>query len=290
MTKKTKGIVILATGHPIYGGWAANLCMSVKVTDPMAKVALLYRAPAINHINGLTYIFDHLIEIPEEMLRSNGIQSFVKPKVCLYDLTPFDETIFIDADVIMFQTKRVTDLFNELSDEDFVMGSRGIAKESDKFKWTSIDKMKEVYNVDGDIYNLSSEFIYWKKSKTAKRIFDEAKKAFDKPNLDYVRFSNGIPDELAFQIAFIKAKHKPKKDTFLPFYWPHLEEAKKPHLTQPELYKTDKYGYSMGGNTQHTHTMAIYDNIARWCATKFGLSSHFPMRNKRDVLPTRHTI
>lgn len=285
-----KGICIIATGHPVYGGWALNLCMSIKVTDPHAKVALLYHGSAANHVIPYKYLFDHWIQIPDEMMISNGREALIRPKVCLYDVTPFDETMFIDADVVMFPTKKVTDLFDTLKDEDFVIGTRGIANESDRFKWTSIERLKEQYKYTGEIYNISSEFMYFKKGKVAKKIFAEAKKAFDKPQVDYIRFGNGVPDELAFQIAFMKTGHKAYRETFLPFYWAHLEENRKPHVQQHDLYKLPFYGYSMGGNSQHTHTMDIYNNIAKWCAGKFGLQSHYPMRNKREVLQTRHTI
>ena len=170
------------------------------------------------------------------------------------------------------------------------MGCRGIAIENDRFKWTSVERLKEITNHTNDVYNLSSEFIYFKKGKTAKKIFTEAKKAFDNPKTDYVRFANGVPDELAFQIAYIKAKHVPKEINLLPFYWAHLEEKNKPHLLQHELYKLDKYGYSMGGNAHYDFVLDIYNNIAKWVSNQFGLKSHYPMKNKRELIQSRHSI
>lgn len=285
----SKGVCIIATHHTVYGQWALNLCMSIKCKEPKMKVALLHAKSGANHILAYQYLFDDFIQIPDECFDRNGFESTVRSKVCLYDLSPYDETIFIDADVIMFPTKGVSELFAMMEGKEFEMGSRGDAQESDVFKWTGIDKLKEVYNTQ-EVYNLSSEFIYFKKGKVAKKIFQEAKKAFDNPKVDFRRFAGNIPDELAFQIAYIKTSHKPFQNPFLPFYWAHLEEKNKPHLQANELYRTDKFGYSMGGNVQHDQPLAIYNNLARYFANQFGLRHFYPMKNKREAIHERHSI
>lgn len=283
----SKGIVLIACGSPAYGQWALNLCMSIRVTDPEANITLLHYGSGADHILPFSYLFENVTRIPDEFIVIDGIESLVRSKVCLYDLSPYDETIFIDADVICFPKKKVTELFDQLKDVEFTIGNRGeINPESEsKFAWTSSKNLVEKFG--GKIFNLSSEFIYFKKGKVSKKIFSESKKAFDNPPVEYRRFAGAVPDELAFQVSMMKLGIEPHASPFLPFYW---EAHEKKQYQLHELYRTEFYGYSMGGNTQHQIPMANYNNLARYYAQQFGLRHHYEMRDKRDFIAQRKMI
>lgn len=284
----TKGICLIACGHPAYGQWALNLCMSIRATDPEASITLFHYGQGASHIVPFSYLFENVIEIPSECVTKDGVESLVRAKVCLYDLSPYDETIFIDADVVCFPNKKVADLFEQLKDVEFTIGNRGeINPESEnKFAWVSSKKLSERFPGQ-KVFNLSSEFIYFKKGKVAKKIFSEAKKAFDDPKMEFRRFAGAVPDELAFQIAMMKIQAEPHASPFLPFYW---EAHEKKQYQLHELYRTGFFGYSMGGNTQHQIPMANYNNLAQYYARQFGLRHHYPMRDKREFLAQRKMI
>jgi len=283
-----RGVVIIAAGSTQYGQWAYNLAMGLKHTNPNTNISLLWKGSAKNHIEPYLSIFDEVIEIPDHCVMSNGVESLLRAKVCLYDLSPYSETIYIDADVIWFPFKQVDELFDRLTGLDFTMGCRSKNNLDDdpRLIWATAENLKSVFG-EINVYNLSSEFIYFKKTKAVKEFFDAAQESFDNPGVDYTRFAGTVPDELAFQIAMIKTGIEPHQIPFLPFYWEHYH---KKNLNVPEIYKKDYYGYSMGGNHNYPLQKQIYDNLAKFYAKTFGMKYAFLSANKRDIFNTRSKI
>src|ERR1035437_6223356 len=284
----TRGIVIIAAGTHIYGQWAMNLLMGLKTADSTIDVTLLWQGKSLDLIQHLLGNFNKVIEIPKECTTRKGLPSLLRTIVCLYDLSPYDETIYIDADVITFHNKSISILFDELKDVDITIGNRGkIDLNTDpKLIWAKSKDMKDKFG-EVTLYNLSSEFIYFKKTNKVREFFNIAKEAFDEPGIDYTRFAGTVPDELAFQIAMIKTGIKPHKEIFLPFYWePYMKKNK----TIDQLYKEQYYGYSIGGATLNHQQKQIYDSLAKMYAKGFGIKYPFLSRNKRDFLPERKDI
>jgi alpha-N-acetylglucosamine transferase len=282
----SKGVCIISAGSPYYGGWALNLAMGIRHTQPDAKICLLNYALGKNHITAQLGIFDEVIEIPDEFVTRNGQKSMIRSKLCLHDLSPYDETIFIDADVIWFPTKKINDLFDELKDIDFTIGCRSKSDLDSKPRlvWSKAEDLKEF----GDsCYNLSSEFIYFKKSEKNAKFFELCQTIFDNPPIKYTRFDGGVPDELAFQIAMMITDVKPHKTPYLPFYWELYEKKMK---KVPEIYNTHFYGYSIGGAAVNSQQKMIYDSLVRFYSSKFGIGNPFLSKSKKDLFKTRTLI
>lgn len=279
---------MIAAGIHTYGQWCTNLAMGLKQTDATTNITLLYQGKALELISQYISIFDQVIEIPKSCTTRNGLDSLLRAKVCLYELSPYDETIYIDADVMWLPYKPISQLFDEMKDIDITIGNRGKTdlNTNPKLIWCKSENMRAVYG-DVTIYNLSSEFMYFKKNEKVQQFFEEAKKAFDVPGVDYTRFSGTVPDELAFQIAMIKTGVVPHKVPYLPFYWEPYEKKNK---TLESLYKEGWYGYSIGGATLNYQQKMIYDALAKVYAKGFGIRFPFLSRNKRDILPSRKDI
>jgi hypothetical protein len=287
-----RGVVIIAAGDPYYGSWALNLCATIKQCSNNfgedISVTLLWQGSAKQYIEPYIGNFDKTIEIPKECTIRNGIDSLLRAKVCLYELSPYDETIYIDADVIWFPHpygKPISKLFSICEPNNFTIGCRNKNSITDdpRLIWVTTDNLKQAHNPT-DIYNLSSEFIYFKKCDEVKNYFDLAKSFFDNPGLEYNRFAGTVPDELAFQIAMFKTNIKPHKDTFLPFYWePYHRENKQ----LQQLYGTDYFGYSIGGNQLSTETKFVYDSLSKNIANLYGFRNPFLAYNKKDIIKLR---
>lgn len=288
MLGNVRGIVIIAAGVHTYGQWAVNLAMGLKQTDHTTNITLLWQDKAKELIEPYISIFDNVIEIPKECTTRNGLESLLRAKTCLYELSPYEETIYIDADVMWLPYKGINGLFDEIKDVDITIGNRGKTdlNTDPKLIWCKSEDMRNVYG-DVTIYNLSSEFIYFKKNDKVKEFFDLAKYYFDNPGVDYTRFSGTVPDELAFQIAMIKTGIIPHKIPYLPFYWEPYEKKNK---ALEQLYKEGWYGYSIGGATLNAQQKAIYDGLSKIYAKGFGIKYPFLSRNKRDILPSRKDI
>lgn len=288
---KKRGVIILAAGHPFYGCYAIQLCRSIKAMDPSVEVAVAYCDQALSHLP-TTKPFDHVIEIPVEYYMTNGLKDYLKAKTYLYELSPFDTTIFLDADTIWLPRKKVSDLFDRLEGFGFIMAHRGAELVEDAkpglIHWADPQAIKEAYNIpDGEyLYNLSSEFIYFTKNKQVKKLFTEAQKIFVDPKVEYKRFGHSMPDELAFAIAMMKTKVYPPREMFLPVYW---EQFEKKNLAANMMYES-YYAYSLGGNMLTREMKSFYGNLAGHYNKQFGVSGYFDARDKRSFLDERTSI
>ena len=286
MSGNVRGICIITAGSPYYGGWALNLAMGLKHTDANTNITLLNYGLGNNHIKPYLHIFDNVIDISKEMVTRNGFESMIKSKLWLHELSPYDETIFIDADVIWFPFKPISQLFDELQGVDFTIGCRSLSELDSKPRlvWSKSEDLKQF----GDkCYNLSSEFIYFRKSDKNAKFFELCRSIFDNPPVAYTRFDGGVPDELAFQIAMMMTDIKPHKTPFLPFYW---ESYEKKMRKVPEIYNTEFYGYSIGGAAINSHQKMIYDNLVKFYSSKFGIKNPFLCKSKKDLFKTRTLI
>jgi hypothetical protein len=269
----------------------AQLAASIKFMDKDMSVTLLHDNKGIGHLNEQRLrLFDNIILVPENCYMNKGRKDYLKVKTHLYSLSPYDETIFIDADVLWLPRKTATELFDSLADVDFTMANRGcIPLDQAKngfITWCNPEEIRAKYDIDGTLYNLSSEFIYFKKKKEVCKLFKQAQKNYETLKVHYVLFGNDIPDELPFAIAMMQTGIYPHKTPFLPFYW---EAFHKQNLKPADMYGSF-YAYSCGGCICTTNVKRIYDNLAQYYCNKMGLGKFFPLISKRTFLPERANI
>ncbi len=142
-----KGILIIALGHAQYGRMALNLALSLRFTSKL-PIALAHDNGAITHISGHLDKFDKLIEVPEKYYMRKGNKEYIKAKTHIYNLSPFDETIYLDADTLWLPKKSIDLLFTELDSENLVIQSRGsvLLDQTDlkrKSFWCDLKEYKE---------------------------------------------------------------------------------------------------------------------------------------------------
>lgn len=282
-----RGVLLIAAGNQIYGQMAFNLAMGLKTAQPDIKITLAWKDMGKHHIQHYLGNFDQVIEIPDQYIMRNGIKTYIRSKTHVYDLSPYDETIFIDADVIWFPQRGINGLFDELAPNEITFSCRGTADltGTPKLVWAEPDQYRKTGATL--LYNISSEFMYFKKTETVKKFFETAQKYFDAPTIEFRRFDNTVPDELAFQLAMIETGVKPHTDIFIPFYW---EGYEKKRMNVPALYNGRWYGYSMGGATISPLQKSIYDSLVNYYSRKFAVRFPFHAQSKRDVIKTRTNI
>ena len=122
----SKGIVLIATGHANYGMLAHNLAMSLSCNTDL-PITLACDASGGSHLHAVhRLLFDKIIDVPQKMTHTNGMFNGVKAKLYLNELTPYKETLFIDADTIWCPKKRVEELFKEVTG-DLAIQNMGFA-------------------------------------------------------------------------------------------------------------------------------------------------------------------
>jgi hypothetical protein len=287
----SRGILIMAAGDPQYGNYAANLCMSIKYSDPNTKVCLAKTVSACTGMSQLLGMFDHVVDIPPNLLVNKlGMQTFVRAKAFMDQLSPFDETIFVDADVIFLPHRYPSNLFDKMAGTHFMMGNRGgVGESNNKFQWAAKDDLLRVHGKEGQrVYDLSSEFVYFDRSDESKRIFDLVRQYIDDPQVPYTHFSGDVPDEVAFNIAILRTEWELKHCPFLPFYWEHFHH--KGFRMDQLVSDQGIYGYSMGGSYNTPQQEKIYLDLAKMFARHHGLKYWLGPREKRLFSPLRHKI
>jgi hypothetical protein len=116
------GVCIIALGYELYGTSALNLAISLKIHEPNLKIALLCEPSSIKHLNEkeLSY-FDYLINVPPKEFEN---KNYFRVKLLLNELSPFQKTIYLDADNI-FTDKKISWLYGEVSGHQFFIGKNG---------------------------------------------------------------------------------------------------------------------------------------------------------------------
>jgi len=259
-----KGILIYALGHRNYYRMAAVLAASIKVNDPLPICLVTDNEVQGDHVD----LFDIIKPPIEKSILQNGKIEYIKSKLFMYDHSPFDETIFLDADQVMISNRKISPVFSELKDIDFTMSNTGLANES---IWCDMNEVKSLYG-NKPFWNFHSEFVYFKKSKEVKAYFDAARKVYaDGKIKSATRFSNAtMADELAFQVASVITGIYPHKENWLPNFWydrNNREASKYPYQL------TNYITYSIGGKTTPQRKKDNYNNLAKFYFAKLGLSA-----------------
>jgi hypothetical protein len=291
MLEKDRGILLIATKHPYYGRMAFNLAVSIRATEPDVQIAVLHSGRGLAHLTDRQKeVFNHIIEINVE-----GIEA----KLVAYRNSPFEQTLYIDADTAWLPKHTPTELFEKLDGVEFTAITEGYfdieTKENklrwDYYLWADVDEIIKAYKIErGRLYQYRTEVMYFEKSDTAEVLFDRAYKIFKDPKVKVTtQFAGGVPDELAINIASATLGLHPHEFNWQPSYW---ERARKNDIRMrkpAELY--EKYFLiSTGGNRSAPNTVKFYTRVVAAAFRKVGLQFLFPLQSKVSVIEERKKI
>lgn len=295
----SKGILIIAVGHANYGKLAANLAMSIKANNVQLPIHLVYTESTLKGV-GDDYIrfFDSKAECPGEYLLNKGEQCFIKVKAHMNDLSPFDETLFLDADIIMINNSLLSDEIEKLKDVDFTSKNSGFTRyDSEKItkesmQWANLLEIKEAYKFTNEnIWNVHSEFIWWKKTEKNNKLFNDWKFNFENLKVTNIEFGGCIPDELPLWIAMIQNKielHNYSEDgkaVYHPTFWP-MDSKKQMRIAD---LRNDYCGVSIGGNNLSPLVKNNYDLLVSLFTRITNMRYKYFAQPKKKWLSERHT-
>lgn len=303
-----KGIVILALGHANYGRMALNLAVSIKAHNQDVRVCLL-------HSSGMEGIFNHnersffseFVEVPEDLYTYKGNKEYQMAKTSVYDLSPYDRTIYLDADSICLPTRKFEDLFHKCWNNPvlFQCVSQWDIQKEWGCLWTvqkdkpndGLKQIREIYGITDNrtIYEMQSSFLYFEKSRVAKAFFDTAKECYIKRPFHFYEWNNGIPDELVFNISTainnIKLPEFPYTPLFFTDYtWSFKGDTQRDCNFGNRKTIFDRYFcLSMAGNTNSASSMQLYDDMVKQAYSMFFAKVRFPYmwKQKRQFISTR---
>lgn len=260
-----KGVLILALGSTTYVKYALNLAVSIRKTSPNIPVCLVHNGNIHILEPSQKFFFNRLIECPSEYYTTDGKISYIKAKLYLDKLTPYDKTLFLDADTLVSPYKSVISLFEKCEGNDFVMVCRGENKDSSE--WVNKDEVMKAFELE-KWYDCSSEVMYFEKTN----VFDDARninKAFEQGSFYYRQFAGGVPDEASLVTAMLVNHGTPKFVPFKPTFW---EAAEKSFVKSEEIFTTFEL-LSVGGNRVSKHIENIYNLLIKWYKSNTGCNT-----------------
>lgn len=275
-----RGIILIATGAAFYGRMAYNLAVTIKAAEDI-PVTVLHNGAALSHLSAKQKeIFNSVVEITDSSFAA---------KLCLADYSPYDYTLYFDADMLWLPNKKPSELFDELKDVKFTSITEGyydydLEKDFGNpmyHYWADPLEAKLVHNLTGKFYQWRSEVIYF--NKDAKELFDLAKMYYKNPGVTVKQFAGQTPDELAINIAASKLGIEPHQYKWLPAYWHRL------HGEGMQLQGI-LYGYyllSVGGNFATNVMKTCYNNVCKAAHNKLRLQYLFTLQSKKAVMPDR---
>jgi len=276
-----KGIITIATKHALYGRYAYNLAVSVKASAPGIPISIIADSIGISHLNASQLsIFDQIIT-PDHDDYHNG--SKCTPLTLKYHLpkySPYQFTIFMDADTILTPMGNVNQVFNNLQPHEFTIANRGVQKpDKGVSQWIDSSILSVPY-----WYDISSEFIYWKQGSKSTAIFESALKHYRENKIPMKTFAGDKPDEPYLMMGMIDNNVKPHKAPFKPSYWYAAEK-----FANAMEVKRGYLMFSLGGKLIPPQQKKIYDELCKNATYKCGLQT-LTVSQKMNQLQERKVI
>lgn len=276
-----KGILLLATSHPYYGRMAYNLCVSIKATGSKIPVCILHQGRALAHLNeSQRGIFDSIVEIDEQAFAA---------KLLLYKYSPFERTLFIDADTAWMPKRTPEQVFAELEGRAFQAIYAGEADEPDTkgkyLLWADVNEVRKAYDITGRIYKVRSEVMYFEKCDDAELIFEIANEVQQNPRVSVDLFFGHVPDEFCLNIALAQLQYA-MNDQWQPSYWHNIHRQSVPlHIIANKYFVL-----STGGNSVNHKIKKMYNSVMMAAHYATRLQYVFTLQSKKEVMPERHLI
>ena len=252
----TRGILLIALGAPEYGWMAANLAASIRYHDREIAIHLVHSDSSVAHFTASHCgLFTSMELCPIGYYTRAGAMAteYIKAKTHIYDLTPFDETLFLDVDMYILPHTHMSTVMSELSAIcDYTIENRGyidLSLPDDQLDknystWANILDVKHHYKTTGRFYHLHSEFIFFKKNEANKKFFETVREVYDTRPVAWVVFDGAVPDEYAFDIATCITGHYPHRDDYIAIYWHGMDGRQDWNKKVVKNY----IGFSLGGN------------------------------------------
>ncbi len=211
-----RGILLSAYNKRGYAFAAYNFAFSIKHHNPDIKIAILHDDMLLHelHQEHLS-VFDTLIPMTQELKdscrRSDGRIDPALIKTSIYDLLPFDYTLFLDVDALALSD--LDKIFDELIADggyfySYIMGTHTIGKGNiiPGMGWAFADQIWEHYALPEDAIMPApnSSFLFIKKCDESRALYEQIKKNIANPiPVDDLRFKWGgaQPDELYMAVA-----------------------------------------------------------------------------------------
>lgn len=257
-----KGFLIIAHKNPEYGNFADVLAASIRQHSDL-PICLLH---------------DGCFDQREYRTLWDGV-SRINPehnhpfyvKTLLNKYTPFEETIYLDAD--SFCTSSPDHLFNG-ADFEAQVETITEGNETPPMTWADVGQLRNHYGFDGPFPEINSSFMHWTKGPKSDAIFTLAEHLYAE---DWFRgwrtesFKH-YPDELAFNCALALLEHP------MQIGGPLFTRYRAGAMPTDEEMKPFPFYSLPGVDATHGHLWRIYKMHIRELGQDLGMRFQIPDR------------
>lgn len=287
-----RGILLMAFGHPYYGRMAYNLAVTLKAAEAEMPIAVITDDDALKHLDEEKLkIFDQVISVAGG---ETGIKKANETRMSLNKLSPFDETLSMDVDMLWMGGKP-SEVFAALQGCDYATVNEGyidLSSGTDTTSgiytfWGDLEEIIAAYDLKGKIYQTRCEFILFRKSATTNKIFGTARKIRRSPKIDVIKLGGAVTDEFALNISLCLNGIELQQSPWQPAYWPNIHQGYVPEL---RIINKQYNAISFGGNVVSPKLKTLHDHIVQAACTKLGLKHFYKIQSKRIFLNDRITM
>lgn len=285
------GILLIAVGAKNYGQLAGTLAASIRANGCEIPIHLVYEEDTISRLDEqyLSFFTTKSI-IPSHCITYKGETCYIKAKAHMNELSPYDNTLFLDADIIILKNGKLNEIIEQLKDVEFAIKNSGYVTydvaDLKAHQWANLGEVKEHYKFTNEkIWNVHSEFIWWQKTERMNKLFDRWVFNFENIGISHIEFGGCIPDELPLWIAMAQLGVEPHQEMFLPIFWPMDSKS----IMRVSDLNKEYVGLSIGGNSISPIQKNNYDLLVTLYAKILNLRYKFQCHPKKKWVADRHT-
>lgn len=217
----TTGILLIAIGKPFYKELAYNMALSLRVAGA-PHITLITDDGGAYYTPTQRKVFDDFRQADESHLEDNYVHNPFRLKTFINEYSPYDRTLFLDADGLWLYDARpsIAGLLKTLEGYSFTMHQVATYTKqtcaTSQMIWlrqkgdptSNIEKLWDLYGLDDDaVYSeTNSSFIYWEKSDENDRLFRDVQHNYMDRKMPFTKVGSYYPDELAWNLTL--AQHK----------------------------------------------------------------------------------
>lgn len=176
------GICLLCFGDQSFGKLTYNLVASIKQYDDI-HVTVFTDHTSLSSVDKT--IFDTIVDIPTSAFYLNNNKHPNRFKLCLYDISPYDNTMYLDVDSLYMSNNKLSDVFNLLDDYIDLAGQNekiiNLNNTTKIFHGYDVSTFNPKFEFKNNIlYQLHGQFLLFKKNQKTKEFFDLSRNIYDK--------------------------------------------------------------------------------------------------------------
>jgi hypothetical protein len=292
------GVLLVAIERPFYGELAYNLALSLRLSDCRVPIALVTDGKALDSLSEQQCrVFDQQITVRSSHCLDDGVANPYLLKMHLFDITPFERTLYLDVDAVFFRGYRsFQTLLEELGESSFQIQeefrfTKARAHGPNHYLWGDLPTIWSEFALSPDalFVEYNSSLIWFDRSEPNQRFFELAQSTYHEPRVPLETIGTFVPDEVAWSIASASLEYYGSRPLYQPIYVQNFSEVRRrfPELRSREEYQEivrEHYLLGLPAVPPTRSVVHFYNELVRKNALESGDSRPFLFRAEEKLV------